>query len=88
MPLSSFPIAVVASEAPPRTKPSNYPEPFASMMNGRIKRPLGDLFGLQNFGVNHVTLPPGTMSALFHRHCEQDECILVLSGELTFIHDE
>jgi hypothetical protein len=29
------------------------------MMSGRIKRPLGDLFGLQSFGVNHVTLPAG-----------------------------
>jgi uncharacterized cupin superfamily protein len=58
------------------------------MMNGRIKRPLGDLFGLQNFGVNHVTLPPGTVSALFHRHSVQDECILVLSGEVTLVHDE
>jgi uncharacterized cupin superfamily protein len=58
------------------------------MMNGRIKRPLGDSFGLQNFGVNHVTLPPGTVSALFHRHSVQDECILVLSGEVTLVHDE
>jgi len=86
--LSKFPISVVAAEAPPRTKPSNYPEPFASMMNGRIKRPLGDLFGLQSFGVNHVTLPAGTMSALFHCHSVQDECILVLSGEVTLVHDD
>ena len=85
---SSFSVAVVASEASPRTKPSNYPEPFASMMNGRIKRPLADLFGLQNFGVNHVTLSPGAISALFHRHSLQDECIFILSGELTLIHDE
>ena len=58
------------------------------MMNGRIKRPLGDLFGLQSFGVNHVTLPAGALSALFHRHSVQDECVLVLSGEITLIHDE
>jgi uncharacterized cupin superfamily protein len=87
-PLPSPPAPVVAAEAPPRTKPSNYPEPFASMMNGRIKRPVGDLFGLQSFGVNHVTLPAGTMSALFHRHSVQDECILVLSGKVTLVHDE
>ncbi len=36
------PIAVTASEAPARTNPSNYPEPFASRMVGREKRPLGD----------------------------------------------
>ena len=28
--LESRPLAVVAEQAPPRTKPSNYPEPFAS----------------------------------------------------------
>lgn len=82
------PVFVIAAEAPPRTKPSNYPQPFASMMNGRTKRPPGDLFGLQSFGVNHVTLPPGTMSALFHRHLVQDECILVLSGDVTLVHDD
>lgn len=81
------PVAVFAPDAPPRLKPSNYPEPFASMMAGRIKRPLGDLFGLQSFGVNHVTLPPGAVSALFHRHSVQDEFIMVLTGEITLVHD-
>lgn len=47
-------IEIRAAEAPPRNKPSNYPEPFASKMNGRIKRPLGDLFGLASFGVSPV----------------------------------
>jgi uncharacterized cupin superfamily protein len=55
-------IAVVASQVPPRTKPSNYPEPFASRMAGREKRPLGDLFGLTNFGVNLTRLMPGGSS--------------------------
>jgi len=77
----------LASEAPPRTRPSNYPEPFASMMSGRIKRPLGDLFALKNFGVNHVRLPPGAISALHHRHSVQDEFVYVLSGTLTLVHD-
>ena len=81
------PVAIVAAEARPRGTPSNYPEPFASMMNGRVKRPLGDPFGLENFGVNHVTLPPGAMSALFHRHAVQDEWIYVLAGEVTLIHE-
>lgn len=84
---SPAPIAVIASEAPPRLTPSNYPEPYASMMEGRIKRPLGDLFGLQGFGANHVTLPPGAISALHHRHSVQDEFVFVLSGELTLVHD-
>lgn len=57
------------------------------MMNGRVKRPLGDPFGLRSFGINHVTLAPGAVSALFHRHSRQDEWIYVLSGELTLVHD-
>jgi uncharacterized cupin superfamily protein len=72
--------AIAALEAPPRTKPSNYPEPFRSMMAGRTKRPLGDLFGLANFGVNIVTLSPGAVSALRHAHTKQDEFIFVVSG--------
>ena len=44
--------AVIAAGAPARAKPSSYPAPFAARMAGRVKRPLGDLFGLRNFGVN------------------------------------
>jgi hypothetical protein len=56
--------AIEAASAPPRIRPSNYPEPFASRMAGRIKRPLSDLFGLKNFGVNLTQIPPGAVSAL------------------------
>src|SRR5687768_12401653 len=77
------PIAIVASSAPPRTTPSTYPEPFFSRMAKREKRPLGDLFGLKNFGVNLTRLAPGGESALLHRHSRQDELIYVLEGEPT-----
>ncbi len=40
------PIAVTAADVPPRSKPSVYPEPFASRMAGREKRQLGEVFGL------------------------------------------
>ena len=80
--------ALVASNNPPRTKPSNYPEPFASRMAGRLKRPLGDLFGLKNFGVNLTHLRPGAVSALHHKHSRQDELIYVLEGEPTLVSDE
>jgi uncharacterized cupin superfamily protein len=79
--------AVLATEAPPRIKPSNYPEPFASLMAGRIKRPLGDLFGLKSFGVNLTRLVPGSVSALHHVHSRQDEFIYVIEGEPTLITD-
>jgi uncharacterized cupin superfamily protein len=81
-------IAVVASEAPPKAKQTNYPEPFASRMAGREKRPLGDLFGLTNFGVNLTRLAPKGVSALRHAHSKQDEFIYVLQGHPTLHTDE
>jgi uncharacterized cupin superfamily protein len=88
MPEPKRSIAIRAAEAPLRTKPSNYPEPFASRMAGREKRPLGDLFGLTNFGVNLTRLTPGSVSALRHAHSKQDEFIYVLQGRPTLHTDE
>lgn len=79
------PIAAVASQIPPRAQLSIYPEPFASRMKGRVKRPLGDLFGLTNFGVNLTHLLPGSGSALRHAHAKQDEFIYILQGHPTLI---
>ncbi len=73
--------AIDAATAEPRSRPSNYPEPFASRVAGRVKRPLGEFFGLKNFGVNLTTLKPGAESALLHRHSRQDEFIYILEGE-------
>ena len=82
------PVAIVAADAAPRTKPTAYPEPFASRMAGRLKRPLGDLFGLANFGVNLTRLAPGAVSALRHAHTKQDEFIYILEGAPTLHTDE
>lgn len=79
------PAAIEAASAKPRSRPSNYPEPFAGRVAGRIKRPLGDLFGLKNFGVNLTTLTPGAASALLHRHSRQDEFIYILEGHPTLV---
>ncbi len=79
--------ALAAEDAPLRTKPSTYPEPFAARMGGRIKRPLGDAFGLTNFGVNLTHLAPGAVSALHHLHSRQDEFVCVLDGEPTLFTD-
>lgn len=81
------PIAICAADAAPRTKPSTYPEPFFSRMLKREKRPLGDLFGLKNFGVNLTRLHPGGESALLHRHSKQDEFVYVVEGEPTLVTD-
>ena len=82
------PIAITATEVPVRSKPSVYPEPFASRMAGREKRQLGDLFGLTNFGVNLTRLAPSAVSALRHAHTRQDEFIYILKGHPTLHTDE
>ena len=74
---------VSAHDVPPRTKASNYPEPYASRMAGRTKRQLGDAFGLASFGVNLTTLQPGAVSSLLHRHSHQEEFVYILSGTPT-----
>ncbi len=75
-----IPVAIVATQVAPRSKLSNYPEPFASRMKGREKRPLGDVFDLSNFGVNLTRLVPGAISVLRHAHSKQDEFIYILHG--------
>jgi len=88
MPNLPLPVAVIALDAPKRVKPSNYPQPFASQMEGREKRPLGDLFGLTNFGVNLTQLAPGAVSSLRHAHTLQDEFVFILQGHPTLHTDE
>lgn len=64
---------------------SNYPQQFQPLVAGRIKKRLGNFAGLKNFGVNWVTLKPGSCSALRHWHSKQDEFIYIVSGEATLI---
>ncbi len=66
---------------------SSYPEAFREPCRTRIKRVLGDALGLNNFGVNLVTLPPGAWSAQRHWHSHEDEFVYVVEGELTLITD-
>lgn len=86
--MSEKPVAVIALDAEPRKKPSNYPEPYASKMKGREKRQLGDLFGLEHFGVNLTRLSPGSISALRHAHSKQDEFVYILEGHPLLVTDE
>jgi len=80
------PKALQAEEVTPRIG-SNYPPDLAKAVAGRAKRVLGDRFGLDQFGVNHVTLEPGAASSHRHWHEREDEFVFVLSGEIT-LHDD
>ncbi|MDY6981644.1 MAG: cupin domain-containing protein [Pseudomonadota bacterium] len=64
-----------------------YPAPFSDVVKGRLRRRLGEQFGLANFGVNLTEIAPGTASALAHHHTKQDEFVYVLQGTLTLMLD-
>lgn len=81
-------VAIIAADAAARAKPSNYPEPFASRVAGREKRPLGDIFGLTKFGVNLTRLAPAAASSVRHAHSKQDEFVYILQGTPTLVTDQ
>lgn len=83
MPVNTLSTPVNAHELTPRTRTSFYPEPFASRMQGRQKRQLGELFGLKNFGVNLTSLAPNAVSSLRHCHTKQDEFVYIVQGQPT-----
>jgi uncharacterized cupin superfamily protein len=79
------PIEPVDAETVPSLHGSPYPEPFASFASSTEFRPLADHFGLGQFGVNHVTLNPGSQSGLRHWHSLEDEFIFILRGQVQLL---
>ena len=78
--------AVAAESLPPR-RGNSYPPPFDAPSAAREKRALGDVFGLTDYGVNLVTLPPATSSSQRHWHSAEDEFVYVLTGKPTLVTD-
>ncbi len=74
--------------AVPERKGAGYPKPFDAPCASRTRRRLGDAGGLQDFGVNLMTLPPGGWSSQRHWHSDEDEFVYVLEGELTLVEDD
>jgi uncharacterized cupin superfamily protein len=72
--------AIEAVSAPARVPKFTFPEPLASHMKGLSRHPLGNQFGLTNFGVNLTRLLPGSISAPRHSHSHQDEFLYILEG--------
>jgi uncharacterized cupin superfamily protein len=75
---------LVAMDIAPR-RATIYPKEFASAVEGRAKRALGDAFGLSQFGVNLTTLEPGAASSHRHWHQVEDEFIHVVEGTITLV---
>lgn len=80
-------IAVFALDLPAR-QGSDYPAPHNAPCMKRIRRALGNAFGLSQFGVNLMDLPPGAWSSQRHWHENQDEFVYVLEGEVVLVTDE
>ncbi|MBD1846888.1 cupin domain-containing protein [Cyanobacteria bacterium FACHB-63] len=78
-------LPISAQSLPATMGQTIYPEPYASQVKGRLKRKLGDYFGLTQFGVNLTQLVPGAVSALAHSHSKQEEFILILEGSPTLV---
>jgi uncharacterized cupin superfamily protein len=66
----------------------SYPTPFDEPCNLRVRRQLGDVAGLTQFGVNMLRLPPGSWSSQRHWHQAEDEFVWVLQGEVVLVSDE
>ena len=80
------PLALDAATLPAR-RGSGYPAPFDAPCAGREKQRLGDAFGLADYGVNRVVLPPGAWSSQRHWHAKEDELVYVLQGEPVLVTD-
>jgi len=66
--------------------PKAWPNPIKpERFTGKHEARLAKSVGLDQFGVNQVTLEPGSMSALRHWHEGEDELVYVLSGRLTLV---
>lgn len=83
----SKPTAISASLLASRVG-SGYPQPYSEPCEAREKRALGDAFGLTQYGVNLVRLPPGSWSSQRHWHSAEDELVYILRGQPTLITDE
>lgn len=86
-PATRPPVAIRAEEAPVRPPPTGFPPDLMQGLEGRVKRPLGALFGLSNFGVNLARIPPGAASSLRHAHARQDEFVFILEGNPVLVTD-
>jgi uncharacterized cupin superfamily protein len=73
------------SEIPVR-KGSSYPKQFRQSNGDTALRESQSIaLGLTAFGANRTLLPPGAASSLRHYHTNEDELVVVLSGELVML---
>jgi uncharacterized cupin superfamily protein len=67
---------------------TGYPAPFDRDVAGRWVRRLRPAAGLSDLGAAHVVLKPGAWSSQRHWHAEEDELVVILSGEAVLVEDD
>jgi uncharacterized cupin superfamily protein len=67
---------------------SGYPQPYRAAVAGRSRQRLGNVVGLDQFGVNLTRLQPGAQSALRHWHAAEDEFVFMVEGTLVLCEDD
>lgn len=75
-------------EQVPPVSSTGYPPEFAKAVAGRLAQRLTKPLGLEDFGVNIVTLLPGAWSSQRHWHEAEDEFLIMLEGQAVLIEDE
>jgi uncharacterized cupin superfamily protein len=75
-------------EAIPQANRTGYPPPYDREVQGRWVRRLASPAGLTALGASHVVLKPGAWTSQRHWHAEEDELLVMLSGEAVLVEDE
>ncbi len=71
-----------------QTHRTGYPPPFDAGVAGRWYRRIGEAAGFADFGASHVVLEPGALSSQRHWHQEEDEMVVMLSGEAVLCEED
>jgi uncharacterized cupin superfamily protein len=74
-------------DAIPQTNRTGYPAPYDKAVGDRWVRRLRPVAGLSHLGAAHVVLKPGAWSSQRHWHAEEDELVVILSGEAVLVED-
>ena len=74
-------------ESIPQSNATGYPEPFDAPVEGRWWRRLAPAGGLTAMGASHVVLKPGGWSSQRHWHDDEDELVVMLTGEAVLVED-
>ena len=67
---------------------TGYPAPYNAAVAGRLRQRLGNVVGLDQFGVNLTRLKPGAQSSQRHWHAAEDEFVFILEGTLVLCENE